>query len=77
MIFKLKSKYSVHRVYIQRWSLDYTQYGQRQGQRRSKAGAVSAVEHSCGGKQEVSLVQKGQRYKEHNEEEYKQKSGVS
>ena len=38
---------------------------------------MSTVEHSCGGNQEASLVQKGQRYKEHNEEEYTQKSGVS
>ena len=52
-------------------------YGRRQRWRRSKAGAVSTVEHSCGGKQEASLVQKGQRYKEQNEEEYKEKSGVS
>ena len=52
-------------------------YGRRQRWRRSKAGAVSTVEHSCSGKQEASLVQKGQRYKEQNEEEYKQMSGVS
>ena len=38
---------------------------------------MSAVEHGCSGNQEVSLVQKGQRYKEQNEEEYKQKSRVS
>ena len=30
---------------------------------KSKAGAVSTVEHSCGGNQEASLVQKHQRYK--------------
>ena len=38
---------------------------------------MSTVEHSCGGNQEASLVQKHQRYKEHNEEEYKEKSGES
>ena len=52
-------------------------YGRRQRRGRSKVGAVSAVEHSCGGKQEASLVQKGQRYKEQIEEKYKQKSGES
>ena len=38
---------------------------------------MSTVEHSCGGNQEASLVQKGQRYKEHNREEYKEKSRES
>ena len=52
-------------------------YRQRQRWRRSKARAVSTVKHSCGGNQEASLVQKGQRYKGHNEEEYKQKSRMS
>ena len=52
-------------------------YGQKQRWRRSKARAVSAVEHSCSRNQEVSLVQKGQRHKEYNEEEYKEKSRVS
>ena len=38
---------------------------------------LSTVKHSCGGNQEASLVQKHQRYKEHNGEEYKKKSGES
>ena len=49
----------------------------RDGGEVHKARAVSVVEHSCSGNQEVSLVQKCQRYKEHNREEYKEKSRVS